>query len=376
MISKSGAHATTELRNNEFASVLVRSLLEVLMKISNKVSRRLQRSLIVFPALALAVTVGCVSSSGAAPSPEAKKTTTTLKKKKVVTTTVVKGVVGANPTALSVLSTIVVQNEYKTGYSRSLFKHWIDANGNGCDTREEVLSAESQSKAQVDAYGCKVIEGDWLSPYDNVMHTNPSDLDIDHMIPLKEAWDSGAWRWTAAQRQTFANDLSDARALIAVTAGQNRSKSDRDPSNWIPPQKSYTCTYLSEWVAIKARWKLSMDQSEFGRIKNLLTASCATATVAPWGTAPAVPSKSATTPITEDTIPAVASATTLAPVATAPVATPGPAGANGAREVKPVRCKKAEFGLTGQYQGAPYVCSDRRKDGTAYAAGYYMWRPA
>ena len=331
------------------------------MKMTNNAYRRFHRSLIVFPALALAVTVGCVSSSGAAPSPEAKKTTTTLKKKKVVTTTtVVKGVVGANATALAVLSTITVQNEYKTGYSRSLFKHWIDANGNGCDTREEVLIAESQSKPQVDAYGCKVIEGDWLSPYDNVMHTNPSDLDIDHMIPLKEAWDSGAWNWTAAQRQTFANDLSDSRALIAVTAGQNRSKSDRDPSNWIPPQKSYTCTYLSEWVAIKARWNLSMDQSEFGRIKNLLTASCASVSVAPWGSAAVPSSKSATTPKPEDT---------------APVAITDPVR-SGAREVTPVRCKKAEFGQTGQYQGVAYVCSDHRKDGTAYKAGYYMWRPA
>ena len=343
---------------------------------SNTTSRRLHRSLIVFPALALAVTVGCVSSSGAALSPEAKKTTTTLKKKKVVATTIAKGALLSDPAALSVLATIAVQNEYKTGYSRSLFKHWIDANGNGCDTREEVLIAESQSKPQVDAYGCKVIEGDWLSPYDNVMHTNPSDLDIDHMVPLKEAWDSGAWNWTAAQRQTFANDLSDPRALIAVTAGQNRSKSDRDPSNWTPPQKSYVCTYLSEWVAIKAKWKLSMDQSEFGRIKNLLTASCATATIVPWGIAPVAPTTSVTTPMTEDTVPAVASATTLAPVATAPVAIADPIGAVGAREVKPVRCKKAEFGQTGQYQGVAYVCSDQRKDGTAYAAGYYMWRPA
>ena len=351
------------------------------MKMSNTVSRRLHRSLIVFPALALAVTVGCVSSSGAAPSPEVKKTTTTLKKK-VVVTTIAKGAVGTNQTALSVLSSIAVQNEYKTGYSRSLFNHWIDANGNGCDTREEVLIAESQSKAQVDSYGCKVIEGDWLSPYDNVMHTNPSDLDIDHMIPLKEAWDSGAWNWTAAQRQTFANDLSDARALIAVTAGQNRSKSDRDPSNWIPPQKSYMCTYLSEWVAIKARWNLTMDQSEFGRIKNLLTASCASATIAPWGTAAVPPSTSGSTATTiatttATTIPAVKSATSLAPVvATAPVAIADSDGAIGAREVKPVRCKKAEFGQTGQYQGVAYVCSDHRKDGTRYAAGYYMWRPA
>ena len=343
---------------------------------SNTTSRRLHRSLIVFPALALAVTVGCVSSSGAAPSPEAKKTTTTVKKKKAVTTTIAKGAVLSDPTALSVLATIAVQNEYKTGYSRSMFKHWTDANGNGCDTREEVLIAESQSKPQVDAYGCKVIEGDWLSPYDNVLHTNPSDLDIDHMVPLKEAWDSGAWNWTAAQRQTFANDLSDPRALIAVTAGQNRSKSDRDPSNWIPPQKSYVCTYLSEWVAIKAKWKLSMDQSEFGRIKNLLTASCVTTTIAPWGTAPVAPTTSVTTPMTGSS-PAVASATTTpAQVLATPVTTTVPAAVSGVREVKPVRCKKAEFGQTGQYQGVAYVCSDQRKDGTGYAAGYYMWRPA
>ena len=208
------------------------------------------------------------------------------------------------------------------------------------------------------------------------MHTNPSDLDIDHMVPLKEAWDSGAWNWTAAQRQTFANDLSDPRALIAVTAGQNRSKSDRDPSNWIPPQKSYVCTYLSEWVAIKAKWKLSMDQSEFGRIKNLLTASCATATIVPWGTAPVAPTTSVTTPMTGSS-PAVASATTTpAQVLATPVTTTVPAAVSGVREVKPVRCKKAEFGQTGQYQGVAYVCSDQRKDGTPYAAGYYMWRPA
>jgi hypothetical protein len=337
------------------------------MKMSNTMSRRLHRSLIVFPALALAVTVGCVSSSGAAPSPEAKKTTTTLKKKRVVATTIAKGATGTNPTALSVLATITVQNEYKTGYSRSYFKHWIDANGNGCNTREEVLIAESRSSAQVDAYGCKVIEGDWFSPYDNVAHTNPSELDIDHMVPLKEAWDSGAWNWTAAQRQSFANDLSDARSLIAVTAGQNRSKSDKDPSNWIPPQKPYTCTYLSEWVAIKARWKLSMDQSEFGRIKNLLTASCASVTVAPWGKAQ---TSSSTSGLTVTTIPAVASATTLAPVATPVVTT---VLSETLPKVSPgAWC--APKGARGTSSGRTYVCATTKADGSPYEDGRARWR--
>lgn len=348
---------------DDTSTALVRS--GVPMKVSLRTSRTLQRSIVIFPALAIAVSVGCVGSSNATVSPLAKKTTTTVKNKKVVTTTtsVTKGATGS-PTALSVLGTITVEKEYSSGYNRALFKHWIDANSNGCDTREEVLIAESLTKAQIDAYGCKVIEGDWFSPYDNMTHTNPSELDIDHMVPLKEAWDSGAWAWSSAQRQSFANDLSDSRPLIAVTAGQNRSKSDKDPSNWIPPQTSYTCTYLSEWVAIKSHWKLSMDQSEFGRIKNLLTASCTTTKIAPWGSAPSV----------VPTVP-TASGRSTGTIAVSD-STAAPIGIPGLLQVSPVRCKKAEFGFTGEYKGQPYVCSDHRKDGSAYAAGYYMWRPA
>jgi hypothetical protein len=353
------------------------------MSESPKWRHRAQRAVIIFPALAIAVTVSCVSTSQADTHPIAKRTTTTVKKKPVATTVPTKGSasVGAPTAALSMLAKISVQKEQPAGYSRSLFKHWVDADKDGCNTREEVLIIESTSPAQVDAYGCKVIEGNWLSPYDNVAHTNPSELDIDHMIPLKEAWDSGARNWTPSQRQLFANDLSDPRALIAVTAGQNRSKSDRDPSNWIPPNTQYICTYLSEWVAIKFRWQLSMDQSEFGRIKNLLNQSCTSSTIAPSGS-----SNSATTPALPIT------ATTLAMAPTDSVATSAPAveettspkpavdtttqDASGVRQVSPVRCKKAEFGQTGQYRNIPYICSDRRADGSLYVVGYYYWRPA
>ena len=333
----------------------------------------MKRSTLIFPALAIAVAVGCVSSSSSATSAsvEARKTTTTVKKKKVVTTTLApKGSTVTN-TALALLLTITVQNERPNGYSRSMFKHWVDADGDSCDTREEVLIAESTSRAQVDAYGCKVIEGDWLSPYDNAAHTNPSALDIDHMIPLKEAWDSGAWAWSAMKRQLFANDLTDARSLIAVTAGQNRSKSDRDPSNWLPPQTQYRCTYLAEWVAIKSHWKLSMDQSEFGRIKNVLTASCGSTTVAAWGTAGSA--KGAEQGGSSVTTPASPPAT-VRPSDSAPATTPAPS--SGVRQVSPVRCAKADFGQTGEYRGIPYICSDRKQDGTLYKPNYYYWRPA
>lgn len=176
--------------------------------------------------------------------------------------------------ATELLATVVVQNEHSGGYSRSLFPHWLDLDRNGCSAREDVLIDESLSKAQVDPYGCKVIEGDWVSVYDGEETTTPSEFDVDHVVALKEAWDSGAWEWSPTARKLYANDLTDERTLRAVTASSNRSKSDKDPSNWLPPAASDLCRYLGDWVSIKVRWNLTMDQSEFGRIRNLLQSDC------------------------------------------------------------------------------------------------------
>ena len=147
----------------------------------------------------------------------------------------------------------------ESGYDRSLFKHWIDANKNGCDTRAEVLIAEAIVKPKKDKT-CKLTGGKWLSAYDGKTLTDASKLDVDHLVPLAEAWRSGAWAWTAKQRQDYANDLSDSRALIAVTLSTNRSKSDRDISEWVP--KIDTCMYVKNWVAIKVRYSLTYDVKE------------------------------------------------------------------------------------------------------------------
>lgn len=187
--------------------------------------------------------------------------------------------------AVSVLEQIVQANEFSSGYSRDLFRHWVDADRNSCNTREEVLIQESLSTPQVDRFGCAVVAGDWFSAFDGLSHTDPSNLDIDHLVPLKEAWDSGAHSWSAEQREKFANDLSDGRSLIAVTNSVNRSKGDRDPSQWLPPRTAYICQYISDWIAVKWQWKLSMDQSEWGRIRNLLTGQCRDTPIAPWGSA-------------------------------------------------------------------------------------------
>ena len=104
-------------------------------------------------------------------------------------------------------SELVITQDYQGSYSRSAFKHWIDADKNGCDTRAEVLIAEATVKPKV-GKKCVLTGGKWLSPYDNKVTAKFSDLDIDHLVPLLEAWRSGAWAWTPAQREEFANDLT------------------------------------------------------------------------------------------------------------------------------------------------------------------------
>ncbi|HET8661652.1 MAG TPA: HNH endonuclease family protein [Micromonosporaceae bacterium] len=154
-----------------------------------------------------------------------------------------------------------VATEIRTGYDRSLFPHWIDADGDGCNTRYEVLIAEATTTPSVGP-GCSLSGGRWYSYYDNVSWTNPSDLDIDHMVALAEAWDSGARTWTTTRRRSFANDLGDYRPLVAVTDDVNQAKGDRDPGSWMPPYSSARCRYINEWVAVKLRWRLSVDTTE------------------------------------------------------------------------------------------------------------------
>ena len=166
--------------------------------------------------------------------------------------------------------TLVMTADHVGGYSRSLFKHWIDADKDGCNTRYEVLIAEATVKPRVGPK-CVLSGGKWISPYEGKVFTSPSGLDIDHMVPLAEAWRSGAWAWTSAQRMDFANDLKDPRSLLAVTAGLNRSKGDRDVAGWLPVKAQ--CTYISNWIAVKWRFDLTVDPAE-GEFLQSKIASC------------------------------------------------------------------------------------------------------
>jgi hypothetical protein len=158
------------------------------------------------------------------------------------------------------IASLKVADEVRTGYKRTLFKHWTSA-GNGCDSRKAVIIDEAIVKPGVES-GCKLIGGQWLSIYDNVKVTDAGKLDVDHMVPLAEAWDSGASSWDAAKKEMYANDQTDPRHLIAVTGASNRSKSDQDPADWMPTNKAYTCEYINNWIAIKVRWSLTIDAKE------------------------------------------------------------------------------------------------------------------
>ncbi|KRF17087.1 hypothetical protein ASG90_07080 [Nocardioides sp. Soil797] len=173
------------------------------------------------------------------------------------------------------ISDLPVSSEVRTGYERTKFKLWIDADGDGCNTRNEVLLEEADD-APTRSGTCTLNGGRWFSYYDRVSWYATSDIDIDHVVPLAEAWDSGARTWTASVREAYANDLGDHRSLVGVTDNVNQTKSDQDIAEWLP--KYDKCRYLREFVAVKHRWRLSVDSAEKSAMSSL-AASCTNSTI-------------------------------------------------------------------------------------------------
>ncbi|GAA3185283.1 HNH endonuclease family protein [Streptomyces virens] len=167
-----------------------------------------------------------------------------------------------------------VADESREGYDRDAFRHWnAGANpSDGCNTRAEVLIAEAVEPPTVGPR-CRLTGGLWWSYYDQVWVTSASGLDIDHMVPLAESWDSGAFAWTAQRREAYANDQGSAVSLVAVTARSNRSKADQDPTQWLPSAAEVHCRYVAEWVATKLRWSLTADEAEVAALE-MTAAGC------------------------------------------------------------------------------------------------------
>ena len=137
--------------------------------------------------------------------------------------------------AIGALDAIPVEPEHRAGYAREDWPHWRDEDGDCLDTRDEVLAAESLERVRLSPGGCSVVAGRWQGDYTGETVTDPGALDVDHLVPLQEAHDSGGWNWDRGRRAAYANDFSDPRTLIAVTAGANRSKGAQGPEDWLPP---------------------------------------------------------------------------------------------------------------------------------------------
>ena len=146
------------------------------------------------------------------------------------------------------------------------FGKWIDADSDGENTRKEVLISESLVSVRKDQQG-KIKEGLWVGPYAGFITRDPQSLHVDHMVPLCEAWESGAHKWSELERKKYNNSLDEYYHLIATCLSTNTSKGQRDPADWLPPNRAYWCTYLEDWIAIKRKWELSMDQLEANTIR-------------------------------------------------------------------------------------------------------------
>ena len=178
-------------------------------------------------------------------------------------------------TALTALNKLPVKGRApKTGYSREQFPHWKDPDKNGCDSRNDILKRDlTKVVFKEGTNNCKVIAGTLLDPYSNKviafdLNKSSSTIDIDHVVALSNAWQTGAFQLTLEQRTNFANDPLN---LLAVDFKLNRQKGDGDAATWLPPYKSYRCTYVARQVSVKAKYKLWVTAPEKAAIANLLT---------------------------------------------------------------------------------------------------------
>lgn len=165
--------------------------------------------------------------------------------------------------------TVAEPEQARPPYKRETYQPhgWIDADGNGCNTRREVLIQESTKKPSINPDGCKISGGEWkdrFSPKFNT--TNDQDVQIDHLVALADADRSGAWKWPSDKKLAFANNLDNPDELNAISNALNNEKSDKGPDEWMPGDKNSRCKYLQAYVTIKSEWQLTVSPAQWNAI--------------------------------------------------------------------------------------------------------------
>ena len=170
---------------------------------------------------------------------------------------------------------LTIATPHPEGYNRDLFgSGWIDSDHDCQDSRAEVLVAQSLTPVSfITAADCTVATGTWIDPWSGTQNSSARALDIDHTVPLANAWRSGASAWTTARRLAYANDVTDRDHLLAIPLGENRSKGDDGPEAWKPPDPKTWCRYAQSWDSIKARWNLTATPAEWAALISM-AATC------------------------------------------------------------------------------------------------------
>jgi len=182
---------------------------------------------------------------------------------------------GGGGAALDAVDSLTVKGRApKTGYARDRFgSAWADTDSNKCDTRDDILKRDLADVTFRSGGDCKVASGaldpDPYTGKDVTFTRGRSNVDIDHVVALSDAWQKGAKYWDAAKRIAIANDPLNLRAVDAST---NRSKGDGDTASWLPPNKAYRCTYVANQVAVKKKYELWVTEAEKAAMKKVLDA--------------------------------------------------------------------------------------------------------
>ena len=214
--------------------------------------------------------LGCVGSSASVPPPQPAAP---LAGDRITVRVVARQVVGDSLRVLLTTGEVLTIASSELVYVRDEWPHWNDDDGDCQDARQEVLIAESQTSAILDESGCRVVAGRWIDRFSGEVITDPARLDVDHLVPLAHAFRAGAWAWDRATRTRYANYLADPWHLTAVSATVNRSKGDRGPDQWRPPQPAAWCAYAREWRMVKQRWLLQTSAAEQTALSEML-ATC------------------------------------------------------------------------------------------------------
>jgi hypothetical protein len=156
-------------------------------------------------------------------------------------------------------------------YDRGLFGSWKDFDNDCQNTRHELLQTLSLDEFTLTDKTCRVLTGLWLDPYTNMYFSKSSDLDIDHLVPLKYAWTRGAYNWPKSKRVKFSNDESN---LFAVKKSVNRQKSAMGPAMWLPPSDNFKCEYIKLFQEIVAKYDLRQADDELSQINRIMDKFC------------------------------------------------------------------------------------------------------